>query len=217
VMGIVVTQSRGGLLGMIAALLFLFARGRNKIKAIISLAIIGLLMLVFLPSKIEERYRTIGEYEQDAASMNRLYAWRAGLDMMVSRPLYGVGIGCFETAFGTHFKPEGFNSNRWMAPHNTLVQVGAETGLIGLAIFIYLFGYCIFKLKRLCPAGTAAEIERISSTRNIILASLMGFAVSALFLTQALNYMLYFLIASTVCIHNINSHSAQKSEVPNRE
>ncbi|MBD3235032.1 MAG: hypothetical protein GF315_15020 [candidate division Zixibacteria bacterium] len=210
--GVIVTESRGGLLGLIAVLMLTFMRGRNKLKGILILLIVGLLAIPFLPAEISERYKTIGEYGDDPSAMNRLYAWQAGLDMMISRPLYGVGIGAFETAFGTAYKPDGFNSARWMAPHNTLVQIGAETGIVGLFIFLYLYIFCMLQLKRIRIRQTGINYQRLAQTRDIIFTGFVGFAICAFFLTQALNYILYFLIASTVCLHNINSFRNQTTD-----
>ncbi len=210
--GVVVTESRGGLLGLIAVLFLTFIRGRNKLKGILILLIAGLLIIPFLPSDISERYKTIGEYGDDPSAMNRLYAWQAGLDMMISRPFYGVGIGAFEAAFGTEFKPDGFNSARWMAPHNTLVQIGAETGIIGLSIFLYLYIFCMLQLKRMRIEQTGIDSKRAAQARDILFTGFVGFAICAFFLTQALNYILYFLVASTICLRNINSFQNQTAD-----
>ncbi len=137
--GVISTGSRGGLLGLVAVMFVYLLRGRNKAAGVIVLVLAALLFVALVPSNVNERYMTIGEYQQDDSAMGRIYAWKAGLKMMATRPLTGVGVGCFETAFGTHYRPPGFNSNRWIAPHNTLVQIGGETGVIGLAVYLYLY------------------------------------------------------------------------------
>ncbi|MBD3168583.1 MAG: hypothetical protein GF307_03800 [candidate division Zixibacteria bacterium] len=211
--GVFATQSRGGFLGLCAVLFILFTRGRNKVKGLLVLAVVGLVIFALLPGEMTERYSTIDDYQEDASAMGRIHAWKAGIKMMLSRPLNGVGIGCFEVAFGTAYRPPGFTSSRWMSPHNTLIQVGGETGLIGLAIFLYLYIYCILQMRRLEPEGSPEDKTKILSARDITLASLVGFGVCAFFLTQALNYMYYFLVASTVCIVNINSTNKEKADI----
>ncbi|GEM_PF-3023999 len=202
--GIIATQSRGGLLGLGVVLFMMFFHRGNKIKGLLLLGSLAVLVIALIPSNIEQRYRTIGNYQEDTSAVNRLYAWQAGLDMIISRPLRGVGVGSFETAFGTAYKPKGFNSNRWMAPHNSLVQIGAETGLFGLLLFIYLFIYSLSRLKKINQKRDGELFFRINATGDILMASFIGFAICAFFLTQALNYYLYFLIAATVSLARIS-------------
>ncbi len=213
--GIILTQSRGGFLGLGAVMFSHLIRGRNKILGIFAFVFIIALILLIITSEFSSRYSTIGNYEQDASSMGRIYAWKAGINMMISRPFTGVGIGSFEIAFGTDFRPAGFTSNKWMAPHNTLVQVGGETGLLGLGIFMYLYFLCLYQINHLKPAGGRISKERISKTKDIIFSALIGYGVCAFFLTQALSYILYFLIASTVSIIEINRR--QKISFENKD
>jgi putative inorganic carbon (hco3(-)) transporter len=201
VAGVILTQSRGGFLGLLVVLFVLYFRGKNKIKAIVSLAVIALIIQFFLPSKIGERYSTIGTYQEDASAMGRITAWKAGLKMMAARPLTGVGVGCFSVAYGTQFGSGG----RWMAPHNTFIQVGAETGLIGLTIFILLLTTSIAQLRRIKSPDPDHEEDEIFKIRDMIIASILGFIMCAFFLTQALNFMLYYLIAASVSLSFIFS------------
>ncbi|MEE9442374.1 MAG: O-antigen ligase family protein [candidate division Zixibacteria bacterium] len=205
ILGVVMTKSRGGLLGLLAVVFFMAMKGKNKAIGLVVFLVVIALILMLLPSEFTDRYSTIGTYNQDASAMGRIYAWQAGINMMIARPVTGVGVGCFETAFGLAFRPAGFGAAKWQAPHNTLIQVGGETGLIGLAIFMYLYLYCLMLMRRLQPAGTDEQKKKITLIKDAIFTGLIGFGVSAFFLTQAFNYMLYFLIASTASLTAINS------------
>jgi putative inorganic carbon (HCO3(-)) transporter len=185
-------------------------RGRNKLVGTLIFAVLALAVAGLLPSQFSDRYKSIGTYEEDASAMGRIDAWKAGTQMMLTRPLTGVGIGCFDIAFGQKYRPAGFFSNKWMAPHNTLVQIGGETGLIGLSLWLWMFGYCVVQLRRLKPAGTDKEKEEIDLARDSLLIGFLGFGVTAFFLTQGLNYLLYFLIAATVCVVKINKDAAER-------
>ncbi|MCP4633955.1 MAG: hypothetical protein GY855_13605 [candidate division Zixibacteria bacterium] len=211
VTAVITTQSRGGMLGLIAVLFVIFTKGKNKFKGILVLTVIGMLIFAFMPSDIGERYSTISTYDEDASAMNRIYAWQAGIKMMIAHPFTGVGLGQFETGFSI-YKPAAYHAARWMSPHNTWIQIAGETGVFGVIIWSWLFIYCFLELKRLKPEGLPEDKKRISNARDIILASLIGFGVCAFFLTQALNYMFYFLVAASVCLKNINLSSAAKAD-----
>ena len=58
-------------------------------------------------------------YRDDASSMGRVEAWSAGMDMLRSHPLVGVGEGQF---------PEFHERDA----HNSFVRAGAELGFFGL-------------------------------------------------------------------------------------
>jgi putative inorganic carbon (HCO3(-)) transporter len=206
----ILTQSRGGMLGLAAVVFCVMLRGRNKLVGTLIFAVLALAVAGLLPSQFSDRYKSIGTYEEDASAMGRIDAWKAGTQMMLTRPLTGVGIGCFDIAFGQKYRPAGFFSNKWMAPHNTLVQIGGETGLIGLSLWLWMFGYCVVQLRRLKPAGTDKEKEEIDLARDSLLIGFLGFGVTAFFLTQGLNYLLYFLIAATVCVVKINKDAAER-------
>lgn len=210
--GVFLTQSRGGFLGLVAVTGLLTTIGRNKVIGISIFVMLALLAFVLLPSDFTDRYATISTYDEDASSMGRIYAWKAGLKMMVNRPVTGVGVGCFGTAFGLSYRPAGFNSGKWQSPHNTLIQVGGETGLIGLGLFVYLFYYTVQQMRKINPAGNEREKRDIRKIRNMLLVSLAGFGVCALFLTQAFSYLYYFLIASAASLYNINSRLALTDE-----
>lgn len=207
----IITQSRGGLLGLAAVIFFMLTRGRNKLVGAAMFAVVAVVVAVSLPSQFTERYKTIGTYEEDASAMGRIYAWEAGMNMMLTRPLTGVGIGCFEIAFGMTYRPEGFFSNKWMAPHNTLVQVGGETGVVGLMLWLAMFFTCVVVLRRLKPAGTEKEQIEIDQARDALLIGFLGFGVTAFFLTQGLSYLFYFLIAATVCVVEMNRAAGERA------
>lgn len=205
VTAIIMTQSRGGFLGLIAVFFALHMGQKNRTMRISALALTAILLIILLTSTAGERYKTIANYDQDFSAMGRLSAWQAGVKMMATRPLNGVGVGTFSAAFGTAYRPAGFSSNQWLDPHNSLIQVGAETGLIGLAIFLYMCTYSLLQLRRVRKEAERTDNKRITETCNILRASIIGFFVGAFFITQAFSFMLYFLIASIVSLSNIAS------------
>ncbi len=96
VLAILDTQSRGGLLGMVAVCV-VFAAQRIKSKALlISLCVVGLMGL-FAVAGISGR-SSGGAAEAglvDESSEGRLRAWGAAWRMALARPLTGVGLNCY--------------------------------------------------------------------------------------------------------------------------
>lgn len=204
----ILTSSRGALLGLFVVYFILFSGRQSLLMKALKFTVIGavgFLLISVLPSQIVSRYRTLGTYQQDESAMHRIYAWKAGMHMVAARPLTGVGIGCFGVAYGTAFRPGGDSATRWMAPHNTFVQVAAETGVIGFTIFVAMIVLTLRQIIKVPP-----DDRQLADISRIFLASLCGFLTCAVFLTQALNFMLYFLVAASVTIARLSvSHETE--------
>jgi O-antigen ligase len=67
-----------------------------------------------------------------------------GIAAFLERPLTGVGVGQFK-----NYNPAG-RQEKWRETHNVLIQVAAETGIVGLLVFCFL----------IVRAGIAAAASR---------------------------------------------------------
>jgi hypothetical protein len=64
---------------------------------------------------------------------------RAGLHVLATRPLFGVGLDRFFLVAGDHASPE--LRTLWQGrlnPHNDFLRFGAEIGVVGLALFAWI-------------------------------------------------------------------------------
>lgn len=143
---IVLSGSRGGLLGTIAVVGMLWLLSRNKVVTGAAIVALGLLAVTLMPDQYIERYKTVTDYaeggEVDASSQQRLDTWLAGLSMFSDRPILGVGAGAFGWAHAEYYSKKFKRSS--LKAHNMYVQVLAELGLIGLLSFTLLL-VAIFK------------------------------------------------------------------------
>lgn len=65
----------------------------------------------------------------------RLHAWKLAWEIFASNPWFGVGPGQFAgAAFDAGLTPEMAAEGVWTSPHNLLLQLLAETGLVGALI-----------------------------------------------------------------------------------
>ena len=91
----------------------------------------------FMPASFWARMATIFDEQQDKAhytgsSEARRQVMQEGIDAFLTFPLTGVGAGQFK-----NLQPAG-RKERWRETHNALIQVAAETGILGLAVFMFL-------------------------------------------------------------------------------
>lgn len=188
---ILFTGSRGGFIGLcvvVFVLLFFTAKTLNRtFKTCIVIACV----LVFSVTAVDtERYRSIFSLEQDynvVDETGRLAIWKIGLRAMLANPLTGVGVGCFSNAVGLDREARGAETVRWQTAHNSVVQIGTETGVIGLTLFLLLSKNVLLVFRKVKTAKVSEPLVKIAQM------GLVGFAgmfTAALFLSQA--YSLYW-------------------------
>ncbi len=192
---IICTQSRGGLLGVLA-IFSVFAYGRIRSKALLFCGGAILALVLFAFAGISDRKSGgAGEEGIDASAQGRLYAWEAAFGMAVDNPLTGVGIDNF---YANYY----FYSQHWdglnHAVHSTWFGVLAETGFLGLLIFIafvvrlwLVAKQAVEKIKQsFLPEHDKAEML---SSAQAIYAGLVGTVVSGTFLTHGFTWPIYIL------------------------
>lgn len=210
---IIATQSRGGLLGCIAVIgIFAWKLIQSKLLLMSGGAIA--VVVLYLVAGISDR-ASGGAAEEgiDESAMGRIYAWEAAFKMALDNPLTGVGLNNF---FSNYF----FYSSYWdglnHAVHSTWFGVLAETGFIGLIIFVALIVSLIktsrATLARLKAAGSSVPPE-LNSVAYAVYAGLLGTIVSGTFLTQAFNWPIYILAALTVCVSNVSQTACQNEKI----
>jgi probable O-glycosylation ligase (exosortase A-associated) len=194
------TGSRASLLGFLAGMGYLWWRSRRRLL----LATLALPLLVAsfvaLPDQYRVRYGTLTSGQLDPSSQGRVATWISGLHMVIDRPLFGVGIACFGTAHATDYSSESIRN--WMEPHSLYVQVFAELGLVGGAVFALLF-IEFFRLNRRVTRRLAAAGDRWSFERTILQGLFTGFVVlivSGVFGHSLTRYTWYVYSGLGLCI-----------------
>jgi O-antigen ligase len=214
VVALIRSGSRGGFLAFLAIVAFILLRF-TTVRAPARIA--GLVViLAVLGATASDKYwaqmRTITTPNADynmTDDAGRMRIWKRGMGYMMERPVFGVGMGNFQTAEGT-LSPmarlaERGRGVRWGAAHNTFVQIGAELGIPGLLLFVTLIGSIFASLRRVArsalragPGG--ADTARLAQT---LMAALVGFVVGGFFLSLAYADMLYTLAALALALGKV--------------
>jgi O-antigen ligase len=194
----ILTVSRGGFIGlMVIALLILFKdKGRSWVVKLAVLAVLTLAFIQFAPDTYWDRMKTIMS-EDDynvTAEYGRKQLWLRGLGLMLDNPVTGVGAGAFVTGLGYSF---GDTGGKWLTAHNAFVQIGAELGVGGFALFILLILTSIRWMRRLQKkyASRSGDFKDHFWLITALEVSLWGYVATAMFLSAAYFAMFYFLIA----------------------
>jgi O-antigen ligase len=214
---VVASGSRGGFIGFIAMLLVLAAFAvRQRPAFVVAGAMAVICALPLVPDTYWRRLSSITDSSKDdyQSSQARKRLLGESFDAFVERPFTGVGAGEFKD-----WKPQE-RMEAWHESHNVFLQVAAELGIFGLAVFMFLVTEAfraLFQTRRLLrklrpvrrrraahgavdPAGGAPPLSDEDATlldahSAAMIASLVGWFVCAQFASVAYNWTFYYLLA----------------------
>ncbi|HVY62492.1 MAG TPA: O-antigen ligase family protein [Planctomycetota bacterium] len=137
---IVLTESRGALVGMAAAglpALLLVPRRMRKVIVVLG-GLAAVMLLVLAHDQFWERMQTIETYKQDASASSRFELVLPTWHMFADHPL-GVGHEGFR-ALSPRYVPASILSNDGTrSPHTTILAVLAEQGVVGIVLYGLLY------------------------------------------------------------------------------
>lgn len=197
IMGIGSTFSRGGVLALIAAFLWLYIQGTlNAKKIATSLAMVVVAGTVALVAAWPHIDRALSEKEfiADSNVDSRFLRWQAAFRMLAEHPMLGVGPGGFRSEYVSASRMAELDQPSPVA-HNMYFEVAAELGVVGFLLFAGIIATAFVSCERAVRLGadrwTAASIQ----------SSLLAMLVAACFLSEQYYMSLWALIAIACGYH----------------
>ncbi|WP_410597402.1 O-antigen ligase family protein [Amycolatopsis sp. lyj-23] len=197
VAGATATFSRGGALGLGAAVGWLLLRRvlpwRVVAAGAAAVAALGLGALLFAGPQLD---RALQEKSYIAASNvdTRELRWQAAARMLTAHPLLGVGPGSFREHYAAESHDAEVDEQTPVA-HNMYLEVAAELGLPGFALFAGVAGVAAVASERTIRFAGAgpARTEAVA-----IQAALLAVLVTSTFLSEQYYLPLWSLAALAV-------------------
>lgn len=196
ILAAVPTQSRGTMVGFLAAATVLVGAGASGWRRWLTILLIGAGVAAFVLMATGMgtggRFSNFsGDDYNVSGNEGRWYFWRQGFIWMVKRP-WGYGI----TNYSTYF---GILNGQERAAHSTWVQYGMELGLAGIAAFVYLCRTVIRGLRRLRQAAVQQrESNPFAKDEEVLaghmLAMMAGLLVTGTFLSNAYYAITYMAL-----------------------
>jgi len=205
VLTVILTYSRGGLLGLIAILLVIAFKSRYRVLSAFLLVIMAFLTLTFAPQQWMERMGTLtgGTEKIDDSARQRLVSWGTTWNFVMDYPAMGgsfrslPNVDLFQR-YQSAPLPGGFLSS---GPHSIYFQTLGEQGFVGLAIYLLLIGCCLATLRHLRRQARILGTASWAVTYvDILEASMIGFLVSGAFLGLADFDLFFQVIACTIVL-----------------
>jgi hypothetical protein len=157
--------------------------------------------MVFFPSSPLHRFLHPDSQAKDSTQYH-IIAWKAGLRMIKTHPLFGVGLGNFKRLMYLYVPPE----TTWTSlAHNTFLEAAAELGLPVFGVFV---GILVFTYRSLGGAGRRA---RITGDRRMYLATVglqagfVGYLVGACFVSVQYTKLFWLVIFLSMCLPQLTT------------
>ena len=217
-MALILTNSRGGLISLVAEILFLvvIAGFRKKhrarepeekqrrvrsgaLRAALALAlIIGILGGTLMFGGEEALSRFVGTVNTDDPTTGRAHFWSVTLDIIHAHPLIGTGLGAFGVIYTKYDSHNGLY--RLEQAHNDYLQVLSDAGIIGAALGLFF----IVALFRMALARRESGDEFRRGVATGALAGCFAVLVHSFFdftLHTPANALLFLMLAALATIN----------------
>jgi putative inorganic carbon (HCO3(-)) transporter len=178
---ILLSFSRGALLGLGAAAIFQLVTQRRHVLLMAAGVAISLVTTIALIQANPGQVETGFEAKQRVAEYNvasRLDAWSGALRLIEEKPLFGVGPGNFrEYFYEVTGNPPG--TPNLIVVHNAFLDVGAELGVAAMILFVAYIGVILGRSTVAARRGSG-----LPGYATALRAALIVGVVASLFLSE---------------------------------
>ncbi|HEX4267605.1 MAG TPA: O-antigen ligase family protein [Steroidobacteraceae bacterium] len=207
-MSVLGASSRGSQVGLAVQTGWIAIQRKLRVSVLIGIMALAGVGYVLLPAAEKARFADVGK---DKTSLQRLDYWKAGLKMIESHPVLGVGYYNFAPFYAAHDRAHLWHGKAQL-PHNIFIQVGTDAGLIGLGIFMILI-YRNLKVARDIRRACASDPELLAFAPGVargLTITTWGFVIAGQFNTVAYYPFFWMNLALTVSLASIVKKSAEQ-------
>lgn len=201
--GIVIANSRGGMLGFIAGCLGIAYFSGRMLASLVVCAALAAAVYPFLPEETKTDFTSISD-KNDSTRVERIYSWKLGMDMFWSSPVLGVGAGNYPWRVDDFQRRDEELHGRRSRPlagrvaHSTYVTVLCETGLLGTIPYAATILMALMRCRRTIYDGAAEDWQRFLACAAG--SALLAYGVSAAFITATYWLPIFLLVSLTIVL-----------------
>jgi len=208
------TQSRGSLLGLLAALVILCFHNKKNIIFII----ITIFIIILMPG-IKERIIMDGFTKDIRIKMNRLT-----IEVIKDHPIVGIGFGMEIYGNKNVLDLEKLNKQLPLeyqqngvivaSPHNTILDIAVRTGVVGLVLFLYILITSLWMLWRTLKLKKG---EYFKSWAICLFACFVSYMIPALFADTTFGprvVIFYAILAMIAILWNLARQEKTQEIIP---
>jgi O-antigen ligase len=202
---LLLTFSRGGYLGVLAALAAMLILGwrffdsGRKLKIAAAGFLILFVLLVFAQPVLDRFFSSF--FLSEGSSIGRLAIWQRSWQVFLEHPFLGVGLGNFSKEFdplATYRNP--------ITSHNLYLDILTETGLFGLLVWILLLAGSFYQVWKFVKKNKELPFLALG-----LFGSLAYFSIHSVFESAVFNpIIISFFLMILALVNNLKNyeHSA---------
>jgi len=220
----VLTYSRGGALALalVVGASFL-AQGVQWRRIVLGGLAVAMGASLLVPSGFRERLTTMGQFlpdeavltETDSSFEERMVLMGAAWEMLADNSMLGVGAGNYTARFGEYAERFGSvaldyrDPDDVRYPHSLYLEVGAETGALGLLVFLAALLTAFVGLHRARDSFVRTGYRATGALARALQISLAGYLVSSFFLHGDFERYLWLLLGMAGALHAMSRMEAE--------
>ncbi|OQW88762.1 MAG: hypothetical protein BWK72_07345 [Rhodoferax ferrireducens] len=203
------TQNRAAAVAFGSVLLFLLWQQRRTAigKWLAVMVLLAVVAALLVPNRYTDRFKAVVNPAQvhataslDRSTANeRLQLWSAGLQMAMHQPLVGVGPGNYPAMLGLYEPGKGM-----LAAHSNYVQMLAETGFLGLVLYLAFFGGTMVALGLVRRGAREPWQQRMAQMLQL---ALLAYLVGGIFNSRHDFALAYLLAGWAMAMQELNHES----------
>jgi probable O-glycosylation ligase (exosortase A-associated) len=213
---ILFTYSRASALTCPIVLLTIMFKGRSRTLLAVSMLLIVIVALPFVPSRWVNRQQSTLTYEADQSAMSRIDTWRVVWRVALDHPLTGAGFG-FNTRktfdiYGPEFRAV---YGAWASPntHSIYMSMLGSHGFPGLFVFVVMIACCFLACQRMQRSVRRhSKLDWISSYCSMIQISLLAFLINGAFVNMEYFDLVYHWVGVVASLRVICNQALSETE-----
>lgn len=197
VTAVIVSDSRGGFLGLVAVFMGIIMFSKHRIRNFIAIAIIALIGLAMVSEEYIDEMHTIADTE-DSTRNDRLYSWRRGWEMFLDYPIAGVGASNYPWRVveyelrSSEYRPGIIRLHGGRVSHSLYFTLIPEYGLAGIILFFSISWIMFRRLLHLVRLDSRRHELFLNDLELPLLARALIVSMAGLFVSGAFISVLYY-------------------------
>lgn len=209
------TLSRGGMIGLGVALLgALVFGGRWRRHVLVLSAVVAAAVVCFYaffadPAAIQRAVTPSAE-----GGSGRSDIWRMGARMVRDNPIGGVGVGNYSLVSNQYLVRAGlverddYILDDPKQAHNMYLDMAAETGLVGLSLFVGLLAFSLWTALKAARRFERAGDHDMELLARATFVGVLGLLAADFFLSEQFSKQLWILLALGPALLNVAARQA---------
>jgi O-antigen ligase len=188
---ILLTQSRGAIIGLGAALLILPLTSRRKGRDVAVLSLLLVIAAIFAPAAVWKRMAGLSNVsvegdmaavDAEGSAKSRWQIWEVAGRTIRDNPVIGVGADMMSVRHSQEANRLGLHEKGERDTHSTYLRIGAEMGIPGLILYLLMWG-AVFRRVRQVRKAIAQTRPREQQFLFYLELAMFAYMVASIFAT----------------------------------